>query len=277
MSEPSVAPARSELSLRLMSAAIMGSIAILTTWWGGWPFGIVWTVAAGAVAAEWQTIIGADNRDQRAIGAVLAVVFTSVCVAFGVPLYLFPAACAVAAVLWLCAADMRSQSATGMLYACSLVAAVLLCRGAGWEGAIVIFWLFAAVWGTDTCAYFAGRAIGGPKLWPRVSPKKTWSGAIGGVIGALAISALVLVAFGIRPGAPHIAMSIVFSVATQAGDLFESALKRRFGVKDAGRLIPGHGGFMDRLDGFVFAVVVAAIIGLARGGWQNVPAGLLHW
>jgi phosphatidate cytidylyltransferase len=144
-------------------------------------------------------------------------------------------------------------------------------------GLAVILWLFAVVWGTDTCAYFTGRALGGPKLWPRVSPKKTWSGAIGGLIGGAVLGLIVLWLAGIAVKWPHLLLSLAFSVATQGGDLFESSLKRRYDVKDAGSIIPGHGGVMDRLDGFIFAAVLAAICGVARGGVTEVPKGLAVW
>ncbi|MGL4241831.1 MAG: phosphatidate cytidylyltransferase, partial [Beijerinckiaceae bacterium] len=135
----------------------------------------------------------------------------------------------------------------------------------------------AVVWGTDTCAYFTGRTLGGPKLWPAVSPKKTWSGAIGGLVGGAALGLIVLSAAGIGLKWQHVALSLAFSVATQAGDLFESALKRRYDVKDAGSIIPGHGGVMDRLDGFIFAAALAAVVGVARGGLSNAPQGLTAW
>jgi phosphatidate cytidylyltransferase len=142
---------------------------------------------------------------------------------------------------------------------------------------IAIFFLFAIVWTTDIAGYFAGRAIGGPKLAPSISPKKTWSGAIAGLIAVV-----VIVAIGARyvPGvrlAPLIAISMLLSIVSQAGDLAESALKRRFDVKDASQIIPGHGGVMDRLDGFWAAAVCAALIGLARGGFEEPARGLLVW
>jgi phosphatidate cytidylyltransferase len=138
--------------------------------------------------------------------------------------------------------------------------------------------LFAVVWVTDIAAYFAGRMIGGPKLWPRVSPKKTWSGAVVGTIAAVAAGlAVVAVVAGAQPWPALAAVCLVLSIASQAGDLAESALKRRFGAKDAGKLILGHGGLMDRLDGFIAAAVVAALIGVARGDVSAPAAGLLIW
>jgi phosphatidate cytidylyltransferase len=132
------------------------------------------------------------------------------------------------------------------------------------------------VWVTDIGGYFAGRGIGGPKLWPRVSPKKTWAGAIGGFAASLAVAA-GFAACGFGKILPMLLLGAVLSVASQLGDLFESAVKRRFGVKDSSHIIPGHGGLLDRLDGFVAAVVVAAIFGLLRGGADGVGRGLMVW
>jgi phosphatidate cytidylyltransferase len=145
-------------------------------------------------------------------------------------------------------------------------------------GALAIAFLFAVVWGTDIFAYFGGRLIGGPKLWPRVSAGKTWSGTITGVVSG-ALFGVAAVYFG---GGPQLASWRVFLVGlaaaafSQVGDLFESSVKRRFGVKDSSRLIPGHGGMMDRLDGFIFASVFAAMVGLLRSA-PSVAAGLFFW
>ena len=107
--------------------------------------------------------------------------------------------------------------------------------------------------------------------------KKTWSGAIGGLLSGVLLGCLVLFALGVSPKFPHVTLSIAFSVLTQMGDLFESAVKRRYDVKDSGSLIPGHGGFMDRLDGFIFAAIFAAAVGLAQGGLTGVSGGLINW
>jgi phosphatidate cytidylyltransferase len=137
--------------------------------------------------------------------------------------------------------------------------------------------LFGIVWASDVCGYFAGRLLGGPKLWQAVSPNKTWSGAIGGAVGALA-AGVAIAAYADRTNPLAVAvLALLLSAVSQAGDLLESAVKRRFGVKDASHVIPGHGGVMDRLDGFVAAAAVAAAIGIARGGLDAPARGLLVW
>jgi len=137
--------------------------------------------------------------------------------------------------------------------------------------------LFAIVWTTDIVAYFLGRMIGGPKLLPRVSPKKTWSGAISGLAAAVLAAVAVAKVAGLSGLSSIALVAAILSFVAQAGDLFESQLKRRFGAKDSSHLIPGHGGLMDRLDGFVFAAVVAALIGILRGGVEAPARGLLVW
>jgi phosphatidate cytidylyltransferase len=137
--------------------------------------------------------------------------------------------------------------------------------------------LFAVVWSTDTVAYFVGRALGGPRLMPRVSPKKTWSGMLGGTAAALIVALIIATTDSLAGSLAIAALALALSVVAQVGDLFESFLKRRFGAKDSSHLIPGHGGLMDRLDGFVTAAVLAALIGLMRGGLLAPGRGLLVW
>jgi phosphatidate cytidylyltransferase len=164
----------------------------------------------------------------------------------------------------------------GVVYAGAAAFCPIVLRADVDYGLVAIFFLFAVVWTTDIAAYFVGRIFGGPKLWPAVSPKKTWSGALGGLAGAI-IAAFVVASFAALSHRAAIVLAVLLSVASQAGDLFESHLKRRFGVKDASHIIPGHGGVMDRLDGFIFAAALATLIGFARGGWSGPGRGLLEW
>ena len=141
----------------------------------------------------------------------------------------------------------------------------------GQGGSESIFWILAVVWATDIGAYVCGRLIGGPKLAPAVSPKKTWSGAVGGLVWAVVASGGLYWAYH-HSIAPFVALAaLLLSVISQGGDLFESALKRRYQVKDSGALIPGHGGVMDRFDGLWAAAPVAALFCVILGG------GVQHW
>ena len=167
--------------------------------------------------------------------------------------------------------------AGGVLYAAVFFGSMVFLRNDPHFGFVVMVWLFAIIWTVDIAAYFVGRTIGGPKLWPAVSPNKTWSGAIGGTIGGLVAgtAVILLAALALRPA--HGAVMLAIVVAAQLGDLMESAVKRRFGVKDSGQLIPGHGGLMDRCDSLVAASAVALLIGAIRAGTTSPAAGLLAW
>ena len=166
--------------------------------------------------------------------------------------------------------------AAGIPYALLTAAAAIAIRSSPDFGLVAILWLFATVWITDIAAYFAGRLIGGPKLWPAVSPKKTWSGAIGGVIGGALTGAALLKLIYVPVGPGIILFGIAIAVSAEAGDLFESWMKRHFGVKDSSNLIPGHGGVMDRLDGFSFAVILAAAVGWLKAS-DDIARGIIIW
>lgn len=165
----------------------------------------------------------------------------------------------------------------GIIYATALFFSVIALRGDSRFGLPAICFLFAIVWASDVFAFFAGRAFGGPKLAPSISPKKTWSGMIGGLAGGVMAGLVLLMLFSLPVKPVHAVLAGVLSLASVGGDLFESAFKRKFNVKDSGRLIPGHGGFMDRLDGFVFAAALAALIGISRAGTESAATGLLGW
>jgi len=148
--------------------------------------------------------------------------------------------------------------AGGVLYALVPAVALLWLREGPREGAGLVLWVMVVTWATDIFAYFAGRSFGGPRLAPAISPNKTWSGLAGGVVGAAIAGGFVANALGL-PWEYFVAAP-AFAAAAQGGDLFESALKRRAGVKDAGELLPGHGGVMDRLDGLVIVAVLATML-----------------
>ena len=171
----------------------------------------------------------------------------------------------------------RTWCAAGLFYAAALLIAPVILRNDASLGFAAILFVFAVVWLSDIAAYFTGRAIGGPKLMPRVSPNKTWSGAVGGTLASMLGGVLVAHYYGVTNLAATAGVAMVLSLVSQAGDLFESAIKRHFHTKDASHLIPGHGGLMDRLDGFVTAALAAALIGLAHGGVPAPGRGLMVW
>jgi phosphatidate cytidylyltransferase len=155
----------------------------------------------------------------------------------------------------------------GIPYVAIPCAAFILLRQAEPAGWIAIVFILAVVWATDVAAFFGGRSFGGPKLWPRVSPKKTWSGALSGLFAAMAAGGLTAMLTRAGHPAAGMAIAIPLSIAAQAGDLLESSLKRKFDVKDSGRIIPGHGGVLDRVDGLFGAAPLAWLIAaLGLGG-----------
>jgi phosphatidate cytidylyltransferase len=266
-----------ELALRVVSALVLAPLAIGVAYIGGWPFALFWGAAAIGVLWEWTSLVaGADRWSVVMAGAVslalaLALAHTHHLVA-GI-IVLAMGALAVAA---LAPSERRIWVACGIPYAGALGIAPIVLRSDE-RGFLVIMLLFAIMWATDIAAYFAGRALGGPKLMPQVSPKKTWSGALAGIVAAILVAIAIARFAGLVGLVPIAILAVLLSVVAQAGDLFESALKRRFGAKDSSQLIPGHGGLMDRLDGFVVAALLAALVGLLRGGFDAPGRGLLVW
>jgi phosphatidate cytidylyltransferase len=228
-----------ELRLRVVSSLIMAPLAIAAAYLGGTWFIGFWLLAAAGVLWEWMALVAGARS--------------------------------------LSGAARAGWIALGAVYAGAMLAAPLVIRADPAFGFVAMILLFAVVWATDVAAYFAGRLVGGPKLWPAVSPKKTWSGAIAGAAAAVAAGLAVAAVAGIGRAAAIAALSFALSVAAQLGDLFESALKRRFDVKDASHAIPGHGGLMDRLDGFLTATVAAAVVGVIRGGVDGAAGGFILW
>lgn len=268
----------SELALRVCSALVLVPLAIGTAYVGGWPFAVFWGLAALGVLWEWCSLVaGADRRLALMTGAaaiVLAVVLTVTSHHRATLVVLAMGTLAAAA---LAPSERRIWVASGVPYAGAIAVAPIVLRADSANGFLAILFLFAIVWSTDIVAYFVGRAVGGPKLMPQVSPKKTWSGALGGTAAAVGLAVAFAQAAALPAWLAIAMLAVVLSVVAQGGDLFESFLKRRFGAKDSSHLIPGHGGLMDRLDGFVTAGVVAALIGVARGGFESPGRGLLMW
>jgi phosphatidate cytidylyltransferase len=273
-----VTPSSAELTLRICSALVLAPLAIWTAYLGGWPFAMFWSVAAIGVFWEWSSLVaGSEKRPVVIVGGgalALSLALAAGERAMGAAIVL---ALGLVAIVPLAPPQHRGWVAGGVAYAGAIAIAPILLRSDGDYGFIAVLLVFAVVWATDICAYFLGRLIGGPKLLPRVSPKKTWSGAVGGLAAAV-LAAIILARLAGLGGLVAIAaVAAALSAVSQAGDLFESLLKRRFGAKDSSHLIPGHGGLMDRLDGFVFAAALAATIGILRGGLEASGRGLLIW
>jgi phosphatidate cytidylyltransferase len=268
-----------DLGPRLVSAVAMIALALGALVQGGFVFVAFWTVAAVAVHWEWQRITGGPHEPLRVYGGGLAIALAGGLMAMGqrdaALLVLFATAIVVFVSIQ---GPSRIWNATGILYAGALLLSVIVLRLSILSGFEAILWLFAIVWGTDIMAYFGGRLIGGPKLWPRVSPSKTWSGFLVGITSGafLGLGALHVFADQVQP-VPVVLLGLVTGAIAQGGDLFESSIKRHYGVKDSSHLIPGHGGAMDRLDGFITAALFAALFGALHAGAAAAAHGLFVW
>jgi phosphatidate cytidylyltransferase len=264
------------LMTRVIVAMVLAPAAIAIAYAGGWIWTALVTLAAIGLYVEWLMIVGAGRKTGVVASGVIALAIAGFCLALGrIDASLVASVLGLVAVALL-SPERRSWIATGFFYAAAAeIGSVLVRLDQAW-GFVALMLILLVVWVTDIGGYFAGRGIGGPKLWPRVSPKKTWAGAVGGFAASLVV-AEAFVAFGLGDTGPTLLLGAVLSIASQLGDLFESAVKRRFGVKDSSHVIPGHGGLLDRLDGYVAAVVLAAIFGFLRGGVDGVGRGLMVW
>ncbi len=267
-----------ELCLRVGSALVLVPLAVGSAYLGGPPFLAVWALAAAIILWEWTVIVGEPGRTP--VLAAGAAAFASAAVLFGLSwprAALAVLALGAVAVAGLAGSGRRAWILAGGVYAGVMLAAPAVLRSDAELGLLAVMLLFGVVWTTDVMAYFVGRALAGPKLWPAVSPKKTWSGAVGGAAAATVVGSGISALAGLDHLAALALVCALLSLAAQTGDLLESALKRRFGAKNASELIPGHGGLMDRLDGFVAAALVATLLALARGGFDAPARGLLIW
>lgn len=264
------------LVMRVIAALVLAPLAIAIAYAGGWLWVTLVTSVVIGLYVEWLTIVGVAQQRRVIVSGIVALAVAGFCLMAG----RIDAALVVLAIGLVVSAlsspERRNWVAAGFLYAASAEVASVLVRLDAAKGFAALMLVLLIVWVTDIGGYFAGRGIGGPKLWPRVSPKKTWAGAIGG-FGASLVVATSFAAFDLGKTGPLLLLGAVLSVVSQLGDLFESAVKRRFGVKDSSHIIPGHGGLLDRLDGFVAAVLVAAIFGFLRGGADGVGRGLMVW
>jgi len=241
---------------RILSALVLGPVALAAAWYGGWAFVALIAVFTALMGWEWSRIcMGGFGPGGIALsgGCTLAVLLSLIFP--GYALLLVPLSMAAAPFI-----ERRPDRSPwwfvfgGLYIGIPALSLILIRELAGVE---MLFWLFLLVWATDIGAYAAGRTIGGPKLLPRVSPKKTWAGLLGGMASAALVGAF----YFDEPMAPAI-LSALLAVLAQAGDLFESWVKRRFGVKDSSNIIPGHGGVLDRVDGLLTTAPVVAILTL---------------
>ena len=256
-----------DLAQRTFFAALFATVAFAAIW-----FGDEWSLAFAALAGalmvrEWRRISLPDARFDIASIQIAAVVGAVILTWFGEMIWAGVFLVSIALAGWIGDRLLDRKggwSLIGTVYIGLGATFFLMLRELPEHGLSVVIWLMIIVVATDVGAYFAGRMFGGPKLWPRVSPGKTWSGAIGGALLAVFAAVMFKTGGGLPITGGSMVVALVLSAVSQMGDLAESAYKRKFGVKDSGRILPGHGGLLDRLDGLLAATLALGLISLAQ-------------
>ena len=268
----------SDFAVRLGAGLVMGVVALVFTLAGVMPFAVLVILAAIAVSWEWGRMVHGKDANNVIVVLIVTTALAGILATaglVGLGLLALPIGAILATLLSL--GRNSVFSALGVFYAGLPAVTLIWLRSDTFYGLLGIIFLLLVVVAADTGAFMAGRLFGGPKLWPRVSPKKTWSGLIGALVAGGIVGALFWFTV---PGAtvPWLAgTGIVLALVAQAGDLGESALKRRFGAKDASTLIPGHGGVMDRVDGLVAAACAVAVAAMSIDVYAPARALLLGW
>lgn len=257
------------LRRRIVSAAVMAPVVLLFVVFDVWTFALLAAVGSVLLALEWRDLISIRFDDKAgnlagmaAGGAALLVILMTALGWAHLALLLALFAASSAGLIAILAGGTGFWTIIGILYLCLPMLALVWLRSMPDQGLAIMLWLLMVVWATDVVAYFVGRGVGGPRLAPSISPGKTWSGLCGGMLGAVAVGALVTLVNGPFRLASALGLAAGLAVMAQIGDLAESALKRQSGLKDSGSLIPGHGGLFDRVDGLLFAAPALAIIAL---------------
>jgi phosphatidate cytidylyltransferase len=262
------------LGLRALSTAVLAPVALFILLSGGWLLLGLVAVAAALLASEWATMSArhASARMAAAItAAVLAAAFTAHFGHYRIAWLVLVLGAGAAALIARGIAARPADAAFGALYIGAPLLALIWLRGRDPSGDRWTVMVLAVAWAADIAAFLVGNALKGPKLWPQFSPNKTWSGFVGGLIAATLAALAVAHVWSMQLDMPKAAALGLFAgLATMAGDLWESMLKRRFGVKDSGDLIPGHGGLLDRVDGLMFAFLAVAVARLGVNlGWPH--------
>ncbi len=264
----------SDLAVRGGSAIVLAPLALGAVWAGGYWYSVFVILLGILIAREWTMIVHAGDSKQFLLHSAAALIAAT---AIG-PVEMFViVVLAVASVALVISTNQQRSiwSFIGVPYVALPILALSVLRADDIRGLQAIVWCLVIVWSADSLAYFAGRIIGGPKLAPKLSPKKTWAGMGGAIVGAALASLACSAYFGLNY-VVLAALAAQFAIVEQGGDIFESALKRHFGVKDSGDLIPGHGGVLDRVDGLLAVVLIAALVGFLHN--PDMPAaGLLRW
>ena len=273
---PDAAKTSSNLFIRVIAALILAPLTIMVVFAGGWLWILLVTAVAVGLFYEWHAIVNTKREPRVFAVGVIALELIGLALWFGWNGVAFATAIIAPTLIAFLSAERRGWNVGGFVYAAAALIASVLVRFDPAIGFYALVYPLLIVWVTDIGGYFAGRTFGGPKLAPRISPKKTWAGALGGLALSIVI-ALAATWLGWGRLVPMLVIGILLSIVSQFGDLFESWVKRQFDVKDSSQIIPGHGGLLDRLDGFVAAIIFAAIFGFLRAGLDGVGRGFMIW
>jgi len=252
--------------MRVLSALVLIPVALFCVWLGSPWFAAMLAVVILAAGAEWRVIAVIERTGLRMLSIMVPLFVLVAGEVAGPAAGLLVLVVGLALTIGTFSAPMNERlwALVAHLHLSLAVVALLYLRLQPGSGLDLVVFLFAMVWMSDIGGYVAGRLVGGPRLAPRISPNKTWAGAIGAALFALA-TAVVMARLAGVPATPALGIALILSLATQCGDLFESWIKRHFDVKDSGTLIPGHGGVLDRVDGLLFAAPALALIALLFG------------
>jgi phosphatidate cytidylyltransferase len=266
-----------DLLPRIASALVIIVVIATALYFGGWVFAALMGLVFAVIYREWERMV--TLKPLTPYGVALTAVLALAPLAY--PLYGYLGVLSVMGVGFVAALfggrALVPWRAGGMLFFAAVMVGVLGMRGETPAGILAGWFLGLVIAFNDTGAFFAGRIIGGPKLAPTISPAKTWSGAIGGWLAGILAGTLFWIAFTTSPWWIGLLLAASMGVIGQVGDLTESAIKRLFRIKDSGDVIPGHGGFMDRLDSVSFGALFLAIVGALHGGVGAVASGFLNW
>jgi len=255
---------RSSLLPRIASALVLAPVAIAAIWFGGLPFQLLTLGAAGIMAWEWARLCRGGTLGRSGLTGIAVVLVVVVLGASGLTMpavvLSLTGSLAIYALGRIDGDTAPSWLAAGLIWLALPCVLLLWLSRLDPAGRTTVLWIFAIVWATDVGAYAAGRGIGGPRLAPRLSPRKTWAGLIGGVFCAGLAGWSTGHFTAVSPVLPLILVSAALAIVEQFGDLVESMAKRRFNVKDSSGLIPGHGGLLDRLDGLLTVVPAVALL-----------------
>ncbi len=274
---PATARSWSDLGPRVISGLVLIAITIASIWAGGLLFAAVIGLVFAGAYREWENMVTLKPVTAVGIAFMIAVAVAALVYPWLGAAGTMGIVIAAAAVALMLRGEAALWRAGGLVFFGAVIVSALALRGGDQNGLLACVFVGTAVWGTDTGAFFIGRQVGGEKLAPWISPGKTWSGAVGGLAAATLMCSILWIWFTDSPLWIGIALAVILSIVSQVGDLSESAVKRRFRVKDSGDIIPGHGGLMDRLDSITFGAIAAFVIGGLHAGFNLPAAGLLLW